>query len=129
MIRLVAACVALSMAGVGVGASGLWPLLGWPVWSYTQIDEELTPEEEPPRELLMFWATCGPDGVGSCLFMRPRDGPRSRPFLRPCRKSGEIQASRWAIVGRYDPNHGAGYRDSGRLGRNAPAARARSSAP
>ena len=91
---LVAACVAHPWRVVG---ASVLALLGAGL-VYTQIDEELTPEED--RASFYVWAR-GPDGVGLAFMDREMD--EIETVLAPLQESGEIQST-LAIVGRYDPN-------------------------
>lgn len=91
---LVAACIARPWRVVG---ASVLALLGAGL-VYTQIDEELTPEED--RASLYVWAR-GPDGVGLAFMDRELD--EIEAVLAPLQKRGEIESS-LAIVGRYDPN-------------------------
>jgi multidrug efflux pump subunit AcrB len=91
---LVAACIARPWRVVG---ASVLALLGAGL-VYTQIDEELTPEED--RASLYVWAR-GPDGVGLAFMDRELD--EIEAVLAPLQERGEIESS-LAIVGRYDPN-------------------------
>ncbi|MDC8755291.1 efflux RND transporter permease subunit [Erythrobacter sp. sf7] len=91
---LVAACIARPWRVVG--ASLLALVAAGAV--YTQLDEELVPEED--RASFYVWAR-GPDGTGLAFMDEELD--EIEAVLAPLRESGEIQ-SNLSIVGRYDPN-------------------------
>jgi hydrophobe/amphiphile efflux-1 (HAE1) family protein len=78
-------------------AVGLLALLGAAA-IYTQIDEELVPDED--RSTIFLWAS-GPDGVGLSFMDREMD--EIEVILEPLLESGEVQST-LSIVGRYDPN-------------------------
>ncbi|WP_296721115.1 efflux RND transporter permease subunit, partial [Erythrobacter sp.] len=92
--RLVTACIARPWRVVLVC---LLALFGAGL-TYTQIDEELVPEED--RATFYVWAR-GPDGTGLAFMDRQMD--QIEAVLAPLEESGEIQST-LAIVGRYDPN-------------------------
>lgn len=81
------ACVGVSMLSLAV--AGL---------AYTQIPQELTPDED--RSTFFVWAS-GPDGVG--LNFMDREMDEIEVVLDPLLESGEV-TSTLSIVGRYDPN-------------------------
>ncbi len=66
--------------------------------AYTQIPQELTPDED--RSTFFIWAS-GPDGVG--LNFMDREMDEIEQVLDPLLESGEV-TSTLSIVGRYDPN-------------------------
>lgn len=81
-MTLVASLAALAAAGL----------------AYTQIPQELTPDED--RSTFYVWAT-GPDGVG--LNFMDREMDEIERVLDPYLESGEVDST-LSIVGRYDPN-------------------------
>ncbi|UAB79647.1 efflux RND transporter permease subunit [Erythrobacter sp. SCSIO 43205] len=81
-LALGASLVALALAGM----------------AYTQIPQELTPDED--RSTFYVWAS-GPDGVG--LNFMDREMDEVEEVLEPLLDSGEVQSTLF-IVGRYDPN-------------------------
>ncbi|MEE4288632.1 MAG: efflux RND transporter permease subunit [Erythrobacter sp.] len=87
---------AVARPWVALGAS-LLALAGAGV-AYTQIPEELTPDED--RGTFTVFAT-GPDGVG--LNFMDREMDEIDQILVPYLESGEV-TSTLSIVGRYDPN-------------------------
>jgi len=82
LATLFASFVALAIAGL----------------AYTQIPQELTPDED--RSTFFVWAS-GPDGVG--LNFMDREMDEIEQVLEPYLESGEIEST-LSIVGRYDPN-------------------------
>jgi hydrophobe/amphiphile efflux-1 (HAE1) family protein len=66
--------------------------------AYTQIPQELTPDED--RSTFYVWAS-GPDGVG--LNFMDREMDEIEDVLEPYLESGEVEST-LSIVGRYDPN-------------------------
>ena len=66
--------------------------------AYTQISQELTPDED--RSTFFIWAS-GPDGVG--LNFMDREMDEIEDVLDPLLESGEVEST-LSIVGRYDPN-------------------------
>ncbi len=90
----VAACVARPWATLG----GSLVALGLAGLAYTQIPQELTPDED--RSTFYVWAS-GPDGVG--LNFMDREMDEIEVVLEPYLESGEV-TSTLSIVGRYDPN-------------------------
>jgi hydrophobe/amphiphile efflux-1 (HAE1) family protein len=91
---LVAACIAhpwrvVALSFLALVAAGL---------AYTQLDEELVPEED--RATIFVWAR-GPDGTGLAFMDRELD--EIEAVLAPLQESGEIEST-LSIVGRYDPN-------------------------
>jgi hydrophobe/amphiphile efflux-1 (HAE1) family protein len=81
--------VAIGLSALAVAGAGLL---------YTQIDEELVPDED--RATFYVWAS-GPDGVGLTFMDREMD--EIEEVLEPYVESGEIEST-LSIVGRYDPN-------------------------
>ncbi|QDH34276.1 efflux RND transporter permease subunit [Porphyrobacter sp. YT40] len=92
--RMVARCIARPWLVVG---ASLLALVGAGL-VYTQIEEELVPDED--RATAYVWAR-GPDGVGLAYMDRELD--EIEAILDPLEESGEIQST-LSIVGRYDPN-------------------------
>jgi hydrophobe/amphiphile efflux-1 (HAE1) family protein len=90
----VAACIAHPWRVVGMSVFAL----AGAALVYTQLDEELVPEED--RATLYVWAS-GPDGTGLAFMDREMD--EIETVLAPLLDSGEIKST-LAIVGRYDPN-------------------------
>lgn len=87
-------CIAHPFATLGVS---MLALAGAGL-AYTQIPEELTPDED--RATFYVWAS-GPDGVG--LNFMDREMDEIEQVLDPLLESGEV-TSTLSIVGRYDPN-------------------------
>ncbi|WP_343345021.1 efflux RND transporter permease subunit [Sphingomicrobium sp. XHP0239] len=73
-------------------------IAGLAAFLYTQLDEELVPDED--RATVVVSAT-GPDGVGLSFMDREMD--EIEQVLDPYLESGEIEST-LSIVGRYDPN-------------------------
>ncbi|MCK0098585.1 efflux RND transporter permease subunit [Qipengyuania sp. S6317L1] len=87
-------CIARPAVTVGVS---LLALVAAGV-AYTQIPEELTPDED--RSTFYIWAS-GPDGVG--LNFMDREMDEIEEVLDPVLDNGEVEST-LSIVGRYDPN-------------------------
>ncbi|MFP3942273.1 MAG: efflux RND transporter permease subunit [Alphaproteobacteria bacterium] len=82
----------LTIAGAALGAAAL------AVGLYTQLDQELVPDED--RGVIYIYAT-GPDGVG--LDYMERQSDQIEAVLQPYLDSGEIR-SLYTVIGRWDPN-------------------------
>lgn len=92
--KWVARAVARPFVAIGISLLAL-VLAGF---SYTQIPQELTPDED--RSTFFVWAS-GPDGVG--LNFMDREMDEIETVMEPLLESGEV-TSTLSIVGRYDPN-------------------------
>lgn len=90
--------VARSVARPGVTLVASLVALGFAGLAYTQIPQELTPDED--RSTFYIWAS-GPDGVG--LNFMDREMDEVEVVLDPLLDSGEVEST-LSIVGRYDPN-------------------------
>jgi len=90
----VTACVARPFVTLGASLAALM-IAGL---AYTQVPQELTPEED--RATFFVWAS-GPDGVG--LNFMDREMDEIEQVLQPLLESEEVEST-LSIVGRYDPN-------------------------